>query len=181
MGKDENYKALVESLNLNELDELNNKVNINTEILLNRAKNIVSAYCEPLDDYMVYLKDAINQPIPPSDGELDEWSVKLSSLLYFAGEGVESIGIKEDIAKAYKMDKYNTAYNEISGTISDKSAYADLQSQKEYLVHTIYQRAYKMAKQKVEAGMELLQSIKKVISRRMNSYSLSVVDKSQYK
>ena len=181
MARDENYKALTESLNLSELEELNKKVCNNAELISNRVKMVVNDYCMPLDDYMIYLKDAINQPIPPSDGELDEWSVKLSSLLYFAGEGVESIGIKEDIAKAYKMDKYNNAYNEISGTIADKSAFADLQTQKEFLVHTIYQRAYKMAKQKVEAGMELLQSIKKVISRRMNSYSLSITDKSQYK
>ena len=177
----ENYKALTENLNLNELDAL--KTNISGQALnINKmVDNIVADYCKPLDDLMKVIAELLNDSVRPSDEELDAWSCKLASCLYFVGEGVETIGVKQDVAKAYKMEKYNNAYDVAEGTISDKTAIAELKSQEEYIIHTIYTRAYKKASQKLEAGSEMLSSIKKVISRRMSSFGLSIVDKGNFK
>ena len=176
----ENYKALTENLDLNALNSFTDKVS-NQSININQmVDKVVSEYCEPLDNLMKDINELLNDSIRPSDEELDAWSCKLASCLYFVGEGVETIGVKQDVAKAYKMEKFNNAYDEASGTISDKTALAELKSQQEYLVHTIYSRAYKKATQKLELGNEMLSSIKKVISRRMGAFALSVKDKSNF-
>ena len=79
----------------------------------------------------------------------------------------------KDIAKAIKMELYNNAYEQAIGTIADKTATAELASQHEFIVHSCYQRAYKQLKMKYEIGLELLCSIKKVISRRQNALNLT--------
>lgn len=177
----ENYKALTENIDLEALNKLKTTID-NHSLDINKVINeIVSSYCQPLDDLMKKISQLLNDAIRPSDEELDAWSCQLASCLYFVGEGVETIGVKQDVAKAYKMEKYNNSYDNAEGTISDKTAVAELKSQEEYLVHTIYSRAYKKANQKLEAGNEMLSSIKKVISRRMNSFGLSIMDKSNFK
>lgn len=181
MAKD-NYKALTENFSQEQLDALNNKIKTNSANLEEMVNQVVNEFFKPLDTMMSAIKDGLNDTVPPSDGELDYWSCMLSSYLYFAGEGVESIGIRADISKAFKQDKYNSIYDsQVNGTIADKTAQAELGSQQEYLINSIYTRAYKKAQQKVEAGNEMLQSIKKVISRRMGSYALSIRDKGEFK
>lgn len=182
MAKDkDNYKLLTEDIDLNKLNLMDEKIINKSKDLNSIVDRIVSNYCSPLDSLMKDISRLLNNAVRPSDEELDAWSCKLASALYFAGEGVETIGVKQDIAKAYKMEKYNNAYDETDGTISDKTAYAELKSQEEYLMHIIYTRAYKKASQKLEAGNEMLSSIKKVISRRMGAFNLSIRDRGEFK
>ena len=177
----ENYKALTENLNLDEIDSLKSKITLKSKTIDDMVNDIVNQYCKPLDELMEDIGSLLNDSVRPSDEELDAWSCKLAACLYFTGEGVETIGVKQDVAKAYKMDKYNNAYDIATGTIADKTAIAELESQQEYLVHIIYTRAYKKANQKLDAGNEMLSSIKKVISRRMGAFALSVRDKGTFR
>ena len=117
----ENYKALTENINLDKLKELDVKIQTKSVDINLLVDNIVKGYCKPLDDLMTSISEMLNDAVRPSDEELDAWSCKLASCLYFAGEGVETIGVKQDVAKAYKMEKYNNAYDETDGTISDKN------------------------------------------------------------
>lgn len=176
----ENYKALTENIDFEALNSFKDKVSNQSLNINTMVDNIVKDYCQPLDDLMKDINELLNDSVRPSDEELDAWSCKLASCLYFVGEGVETIGVKQDVAKAYKMEKYNNAYDSADGTIADKTAFAELKSQEEYLVHIIYTRAYKKASQKLELGNEMLSSIKKVISRRMNAFGLSIKDKSDF-
>ena len=59
------------------------------------------------------------------------------------------------------------------GTVADKDSLAELASQKESLVNVCYNRAFKLMKSKVENSQELLSSCKKVLSRRMQEYTLT--------
>lgn len=53
--------------------------------------------------------------------------MNLPVLLYFCGEEQENLGIKQDVAKAIKQEKYNEVYRELQkGTISDKTSKAEL-------------------------------------------------------
>lgn len=177
----ENYEALTKDIDLEVLNTLDNKIK-NKSVDINTIVNrIVADYCKPLDDLMRNINEMLNDAVRPSDEELDAWSCKLAASLYFAGEGVETIGVKQDVAKAYKMEKYNNVYDNAEGTINDKSAIAELKSQQEYLIHIIYTRAYKKASQKLDAGNEMLSSIKKVISRRMGAFNLNVKDRYDFK
>ena len=103
----------------------------------------------------------------PTDAELEEVALQCTTLLYYAGEQMERVGLNEDIAKGIKMDAYNAHYNkEATGTIADKKASAELATQTETLTHQIYSRAYKMIKYKVEKCEEILNAVKKIISKR---------------
>ena len=107
--------------------------------------------------------------------------MNLPVLLYFCGEAQENLGIKQDVAKAIKQEKYNEVYRELQkGTISDKTLKVELAVQSEEITRIIYDRSYKIVKNKLEAAYELLSSIKKVISRLMSEYELGGVDSGRF-
>ena len=94
----------------------------------------------------------------------------------FASGMVEQLGIRDDIAKAVYKETYHTArQSEDKGTVADKDSIAELSSQQELLTSICYTRAWKTMKAKVESAQELLQSCKKVLTRRMTEAELTRV------
>lgn len=177
-GKTKNTQAMSGQINEQEIAHLQNQVNKNSKIIDELVNKLVAEYCNPLDDYMDFIRKILSdEENPPTDKELDDFTLNLPVLLYFTGEAQESLGVKEDIAKAIRMELYNDVFEKSSGTIADKTAQAELISQNEYINLVIYQRAYKKVKLRMEAGYETLQSVKKVITRRGQEYELSKVDR----
>ena len=113
---------------------------------------------------------------PPTDDELDDICINLSTRIYFAGGLCERLGIRDDIAKAVYKEAYHSNRSVIDkGTVADKDSLAELQSQQEAIISAAYTRAYKTMKAKVENAQELLQSCKKVLSRRMQEIELTKI------
>lgn len=111
---------------------------------------------------------------PPTDQELDDMCINLATRIYFAGGMCEQLGIRDDIGKAVYKEMYHTSRASIDkGTVADKDSLAELASQEEFVVSSAYTRSYKTMKAKVENAQELLQSIKKVIGRRMQETELT--------
>lgn len=137
---------------------------------------IVEKHSKPLDEYMEKVDAILLSGQPATDKELEDITLSLPVLLYFVGEAQEAAGLKEDIAKAVRMEKYNNYHAGATGTVSDKQAQAELATQEEFIVHSVYNRVYKQLKIKMEQGNELLQSAKKIISRRMVEYELARVN-----
>ena len=65
------------------------------------------------------------------------------------------------------------AFKLARGTISDKNAVADLQAQAQKLEKILYDRSYKMIKQKFEMALETLNAVKKVQASRQQRYDLN--------
>lgn len=170
-------KALADPAMLEQLEKLTGRVETNSQIMDNVVNQIVSEYCKALDEYMEEVSDKLTDPVnPPLIHELDEIVMALPVYLYFVGEGQESIGIREDVAKAIRMEVYNEAYESAETgkrTIADKTAAAELAAQEELLIQMAYNRAYKKIKIKMEIGNELLQSVKKVLSRRISELEMA--------
>jgi hypothetical protein len=100
--------------------------------------------------------------------------MNLSTYIYFAGGTCEYLGIRDDISKAVYKEMYHTARaSQSSGTVADKDSLAELASQEEFIVSAAYNRAYKIMKSKVENAQELLASVKKVLSRRIQEAELT--------
>lgn len=174
--------VLAKEVDINEVNKVQNRIEKNSELINEIVDNLVSSYCKQLDDYVKFIQNVLQDlEHPPTDLELDDFVMNLPVLLYFTGEGMESLGIKEDTSKAIRMEKYNEIYNELKGTIADKTAKAELHSQVEYITNMAYTRAYKKIKLRLELGNELLQSIKKVITRRTSEYDLGKVDQGRFK
>lgn len=139
------------------------------------VNDIIAPYCEDLDTYVRYVDDIIrDDKQPPTDEQLDDFVMNLSTCIYFASGAVENLGIRDDISKAVYKEMYHSSRATIDkGTVADKDSLAELSSQQEYIINVCYNRAWKTMKAKVEAAQELLSSCKKVLSRRMNEYQLT--------
>ena len=169
--------ALSQEIESKKILELQDRIDTNSRLLDDIVNRLVSEYCKPLDDYVAFIKSVLEDTNnPPTDLELDDFILNLPVLLYFTGEALESLGIREDIAKAIRQELYNKAFDNATGTIADKTAEAELAVQNEQITQITYQRAYRKVKLRMEAGYELLQSIKKVITRRGQEYEMSRID-----
>jgi hypothetical protein len=161
------------------MDESMNKVMDKVEVLsgdINSiSSDIVSKYCSELDDYMTIIDDKLRTTNSTSipNSVIEEYILNLASILYFTGSAQEDLGVKEDICKSIRTEVYNKIRESASGTVADKDAAATMASQTETLTLSIYSRAYKKVKLRMDAGYEMLNSLKKVMNRRIAEAELS--------
>lgn len=157
------------------ISEIRHKVEVDSEQLQKIVDEIIKPYVIDLDNYVDFvrgiLKDGEN---PPTAQELDDFCLNLSVYIYYASGMQEQLGIKDDIARAVYKEMYHTYRDSIQkGTISDKDSLAELASQSEYITSVLYKRAYSQVKAKVAAAQEIMSSIKKIISRRMQEVEIT--------
>ena len=114
------------------------------------------------------LDDKENPSLAPD--ELDQAILRLTTLLYYTSNKAESIGIRSDIATAVRKEVYNNAFVTQEGTINEKMAKADDESLAEKIVEIAYTRAYNKIRNKVQVGLEMLAALKKIMSRRLESW-----------
>ena len=158
--------------NASSLTKIQENIESNAGALDTIVNEIIAPYCRDLDDYVSFIKDCLKDgENPPTNEELDDFCMNLSTYIYFAGGTCEYLGIRDDIAKAVYKEMYHTARaNQSSGTVADKDSLAELASQEEYIVSAAYNRAYKIMKSKVDNAQELLSSCKKVLTRRISEF-----------
>ena len=139
------------------------------------VEGIINPYCKDLDNYVNFIKECLKDgENPPTTDELDDFCLNLSTYIYFAGGMTEQLGIRDDIAKAVYREIYHTARaSQEKGTVADKDSLAELASQEEYIISSSYTRAYRTMKSKIDGAQEVLQSCKKVLSRRMQEIELT--------
>ena len=158
--------------NASSLTKIQENIESNAGALDRIVDYIIAPYCRDLDKYVSFIKDCLKDgENPPTNEELDDFCMNLSTYIYFAGGTCEYLGIRDDIAKAVYKEMYHTARaNQSSGTVADKDSLAELASQEEYIVSAAYNRAYKIMKSKVDNAQELLSSCKKVLTRRISEF-----------
>ena len=157
------------------VDEVQKQVEDDSKQIDEIVNGIIKPYCKSLDEYIKWISEILQDgENPPTDQELDDMCINLATRIYFAGGLCEQLGIRDDISKAVYKEMYHTSRASIDkGTVADKDSLAELASQEEFVVSSAYTRAYKTMKAKVENAQELLQSIKKIIGRRMQETELT--------
>mgnify|MGYP006873046470 CR=1 FL=1 len=165
------------SIKEKEIAKIRNTVEVDFQQLDKIIYDIIHPFCKDLDKYVEFIKDCLkNGEEPPSNAELEDFCMNLSTYIYFAGGMCEQLGIKDDISKAIFKEVYNNKRQTTGkGTIADKNSIAELAAQQEYLTNVCYNRAYRIMKSKVENSQELLQSCKKVLSHRMQEMELTKI------
>lgn len=168
---------LLNDTNKNAIQNTILSIEQNSTVIDSIVLDIVSQCTAELDDYIKYMRDVLHdcgEGKPISNTILEDITVVLPVLLYSVTDKQESVGIKEDIAKATKNEIFNSIYNNIEkGTVQDKTSQAELATQEEIVTHIIFQHAYKIIKSKTELGLELLQSVKKVLSKRITELEIT--------
>lgn len=165
----------IDRVDLEKVSDVQNKVEEHSETINKLVEEVIEPYCKDLDKYISFIKKCLKDgENPPTDMELDDFVLNLSTYIYWASGACEQLGIRDDISKAVYKDVYHSKRNELnSGTVADKDSVAELESMQEQITNIVYNRAYKIMKAKVENAQELLSSCKKVLSHRMQEQELT--------
>lgn len=143
---------------------------------------VVEAYTQSLDDLMKAIYQDVVLVDYPSEFTLERYFLELTNTVYFMGEKLESLGVRDDMSRAQYKEVYNAAYlgNQIKDvekknktTVAENQAVAENAALYENTVNSIYSRAYKIFKYKIDAANEMIKSLSKIISRRMQESSLN--------
>ena len=145
------------------------------------ADKIVTEYVKDLDDLMIKVYNEVVTK-KPSDDKLEELSLELNNHLYFIGDRMEKMGIRDDLSKLASKEVYNQAYldyqssavlNKEKRTVAELTALSEADSKYETIMNSIYSRAYKQIKYKVDAAYEMLNTMKKIITKRLQENQLA--------
>ena len=166
--------ALASNVNLENVQKNNERVESLTAVVREMVKNIVDEACKDLDKYMKQIDEILcDKDSPVSDEELEDFTLNLPALLYLVSSRREELKVKEDVAKAIYKDVYNHVREKAQGTVADKDTAADLASQSEAITVIVLQRAGSTIKTREEAAWEMLNSVKKVLTRRIAELELT--------
>jgi len=156
------------------MTDIQHRIESNGAKVDSMVTDVTSKYIKPLDDYISFIRECLcDGTQPPTNEELEDFILNLGTYIYFASTAVESVGIRDDISKAVYKEKYNERRNKAQGTVADKNAQAELESQEEELINNVYHRSYAVMKAKVNAAQELLSSCKKALSHRLADMELT--------
>jgi uncharacterized protein YukE len=167
----------IDNIDLKKIAETQDKVEQNSATINKLVEEVITPYCKDLDKYISFIRECLKDgQNPPTDEELDDFVLNLSTYIYWASGACEQLGIRDDISKAVYKEVYHTKRSGLnSGTVADKDSIAELESVQEQITNVVYNRAYKIMKAKVENAQELLSSCKKVLSHRLSEMSLTQV------
>lgn len=167
----------IDNVDLEKIWTIQEKVEEHSATINQLVSEVIKPYCKDLDKYVGFIKDCLKDgENPPTDAELDDFVLNLSTYIYWASGACEQLGIRDDISKAVYKEIYHTKRNELSsGTVADKDSIAELESLQEQITNIVYNRAYKIMKNKVENAQELLSSCKKVLSHRLQEMQLTQI------
>ena len=166
--------ALASAVDMENVHKNNERVESLTAVVRDMVRGIVDEVCADLDKYMKQIDEILcDKDSPVSDDELEDFTLNLPSLLYFVSARREDLKVKEDVAKSVYKDVYNRVREKAQGTVSDKDTAADLAAQSESITVIVLQRAGSTIKTREEAAWEMLNSVKKVLTRRTEEIRLS--------
>lgn len=167
------------------IDELIKTTVDNVAYVEEVANKIVTDYTTDLDALMQRIKeDIINIENPPIE-VIERYFLELSNAMYFACAKSEKLSIYDGVSKSAQQEAYNMSYLDTQTSVNDKgkkptvaesTAIAENAMMYEALVNTIYNRAYRMVKAKLDAGQTMISTLSKVMSRRLSEMQLAKVE-----
>ena len=164
---------------MNKISEVIETTENNVSQFNNITDNLVSAYMNDIDALMLRVNaDVVDTEA--SDSTLEKYILELSNALYFVGTKLEGMGIKDDLSKLAAKEVFNNAYLDApvdskgkKPTVAEITAMAEDESRYETIMNNIYSRAYRQIKFKVDAAYEMLASLRKILSKRMQDAMLN--------
>ena len=155
--------------------EIQERVEQNSFAVEEMVNQIVDKYTSELDRYVNKIKNVLESGEELELNDLNQIMIRLCSYAYFLSSKQELIGIRKDISESIKDEKYNQVYMNLSvGTVANKTAKAEEESKEEAIVGLIYDRAYKIMKNKYDSTVRLVDATKKIISSRISVAELGL-------
>lgn len=159
-----------------------NTINESSSYFEDTLLQIVNAHSEVLDELMKNIYIDVIQVEYPSIDTLEKYFLELTNTLYFMGEKLELLGIRDTVSKSHYKEAYNKAYlaNQIKDsdkknktTIAENQAVAETAAMYESTVNDLYKKAYQLVDYKIDAGQEMIKTLSKIITKRLNEMQLN--------
>lgn len=171
------------NIDIAKVDGLMKETGINVQYFNNACSEVVRQYTGNLD---ILMRDIYNDCIKNGDAPLsvlESYYLELSNVVYFMQEKLEQLGVFADMSESASKEVYSKSYLANGGikdangksksTVAELQAQANLDSQYESVVASIYERAYKIVKGKVSSAQDMMNSFRKIITSRNNEMQLS--------
>lgn len=175
-----NNQTFLNNIDTNKVTDLLNTTEQNVSYFNDITESVVKSYTSDLDNLMIDINKNLNKEIALDD--LEKYYLSLTSILYFMGSNLEQLGIRNDLSKAARQEVFNKAYignldkdcdKKNKTTVAENTAQAEQSSQYESIINSIYDRAYRQVKYKIDAGYEMINTLRKVITKRLAEMDLS--------
>ena len=143
--------------NIEPMKEVLNNTENNLSCFLDISDEIVTKYSEDLDNLLNDIKKhTINNEC--SDDQIERYILELSNMLYFVGQKLEIVGIRDDLSSLMAKEVYNNSYinnslntdNNKKATVAELNVKAEEASRYQTVLNKIYSRTYKQLKCKIE-------------------------------
>jgi folate-binding Fe-S cluster repair protein YgfZ len=176
-------ETFLNSLDTEKVNKLLNETTINVTYFNNACAEVIKKYSESLDNLMSDLYIECIKDGDATVNTLNRYYLELSNMVYFMIDKLEQLGVYADMAKSASKEVYSKSYlsNQVkeSGTGKNKTTVAELQaqaelsSQYESVVASIYDHAYKVVKGKLQSAQDMMNTLRKVLTVKGNEMQLS--------
>lgn len=129
-------------------------------------KKIVDKEIGFINDYIDNIKQALEEG-ELSIEELNRILIRLCTFSFHIAERQELIGVRSDIAEMLHKEVYNNNFLDSVGTIAKKQSFAEESAKEEAVVSMIYNKCYKILKQKRDSIDRFADAVKKVIQSKI--------------
>lgn len=172
------------NVDIERVDKLMRETDINVRYFNNTCAEVVKKYSDGLDNLM---KDLYVECIKNNDvtlETLEKYYLELSNMVYFMQEKVEQLGVYADMSEGASKEVYSKSIinqslikdangkSKVTSTVMQ--AQADMEAQYETVVSSVYDRAYKIVKNKVSSAQDTMNTLRKLITSRQNEMQLSM-------
>lgn len=175
--------SFLNNVDTNNVEKLMKETTENVMYFERITRDVVDTYSQDLDFIMgdIY-KDIVCKDQPPLN-TLEKYFLELSNCLYYMGDKLERLGVYDVMSKNAYKEVYNKKYLGLTDigdtkkkpTVAELTAIAENEAQYENIINDVYSKAYKIVKNKVDAATTMLNSISKIISKRMTEMQLNSV------
>lgn len=164
-------------------------ITANSEELISILDNVVTQYTQELDRVMMNVKSEIISNPNPAIYTIEKYFLELSSCLYFMCEQVERLGVYDSISKSKAQEVYNNSYlkyqygevvnpdgspaNVKKPTVAELTALSERDALYDKTLNDLYNKAYKIVKNKVSAAETMVSTLSKLLSHRIQESQLT--------
>lgn len=177
--------TFLDNIDTNYLDYCFDETDKNVKYFEDITQKVINSYSESMDIIMNNIYTDIIRQDNPSIEVLEKYFLELSHCIYYMGEKLERLGIYNSMSKSAYKEVYNKAYlgnqqkdseKKNKTTVAENQAVAENASIYEGAVNDIYDRAYKILKNKIDAAQTMVSTLSKSISRKMTENQFSNVN-----
>ena len=150
----------------------------NVEYFNRLIDEIVDENTNSMDKILCNICDDVVNVDNPATELIEKYFLELTNCLYFMQERVEKLNIYDSLSKISYKQAYNESYmnpdlDKSKPTVAELTAYAEGNTIYEQSLNEMYNKAYRIIRSKVDAAQTMVQTLSKVLSKRINDSQLS--------